>query len=298
MRMVYLSLHLHIFSFNQLITFQSSVIMNIKRFITSSFVALTATPVASVDRLLLRGQASNINNRRLQGNQKKTTRKSAPTSQPSTSSMPTSTNQPTTSSVPTSSTIPCGTSVCYVHGNAPFCYESGNDGNAECGCRNNGDCYGTEICVDDKVNTPWCGCKAGTPNGCDDSTPSRSFCYVIDGGNAYCGCEHDSDCVGNIVGEKCVDSQNCDSSDPSKCVKMCGCEYGSHPDNGCTRGSEKPFCGGAYNEVGVACQCNPNVSGSGGGPSGCTGNEICGQPSCVADLNNYCSIDHDAEIPC
>jgi hypothetical protein len=60
-------------------------------------------------------------------------------------------------------------------------------------------------------------------------------------------------------------------------------------DSDCNENANGTYCVRAFTQSGYACAvCSLNVTGS------CSGNQTCGTPSCIADMIEYCSEDHDA----
>ena len=63
-------------------------------------------------------------------------------------------------------------------------------------------------------------------------------------------------------------------------------------DSDCTSTGQGLYCVRAFTQSGYACaECKLNGTVS----FGCNRTQTCGTPSCVADLIEYCSEDHDAD---
>ena len=104
--------------------------------------------------------------------------------------------------------------------------------------------------------TPSGGCKLNPANGGRKNCPIEApYCMLGYNNNTIC-----STCTG--LDSDCTDTHNANGT----------------------------YCVRALTQSGYACaMCSLNVTGS------CSGYQTCGTPSCIADMIEYCSEDHDAD---
>ena len=104
-----------------------------------------------------------------------------------------------------------------------------------------------------------------------------------------CACRNDNDCVDSSCGSQCVKVEDLPLPTTGTNIRLCA-KCNPMNDAGCDENSSAPFCAIGFGYVECTCLID----------SDCSQDEKCGvpRPSCVADIMQYCSKNHDADYGC
>ena len=103
-----------------------------------------------------------------------------------------------------------------------------------------------------------------------------------------CACQNDNDCVDSSCGSKCVKVEDLPFPTTGTNSKKLCAKCNPMNNAGCDEDSSAPFCAIGFGYV--ECTCFSD--------SDCDQGEKCDVPSCVADIVQSCSEDHEADWGC
>lgn len=152
------------------------------------------------------------------------------------------------------------------------------------------------VCVDQSGGVGIWACNVSEECTVAGTTCSSPSCIAVDNGK-YCSLNHEDACTtgGTAGGQQapeelatCTSNEECAANGDGKdfCNGVCGeCEIDIDTTG---NDAERPLCVDQGNGIAVwVCD-----------DSSCAAGTSCGSPSCIADIGNYCSADHDTDHGC